>query len=101
MSFRIHLKVERNPGILNKIPIFAKRRNEQLAEITGDIARSIVAVDTGATKRSIEVQGNEVSAGEAAIYLEFGTVKMDAQPFLRPAARLAKSTAKANSLFGL
>ena len=101
MSVRVRIKVQRNTGLLNKIPVFAQKRNEQLAQITGDIARSLVAVDTGATKRSIEVKGNEVSAGEAAIFLEFGTVRMEPQPFLRPAARLAKSTAKAANPFGI
>ena len=44
-----------------------------------------VAVDTGATRDSIRVEGDTVIAGGAALYLEFGTVRMGAQPFMIPA----------------
>ena len=44
---------------------------------------------TGETRDSIQVTEEGVSAAGAAIYLEFGTSKMDAQPFLRPAAEEA------------
>ena len=49
-------------------------------------ARKLVAVDTGETQDSITVTKDGVEAGSAALFLEFGTVKMAAQPFLGPAA---------------
>jgi HK97 gp10 family phage protein len=45
-----------------------------------------VAVDTGATQDSITITNEGVEAGEASLFLEFGTVKMAAQPFLGPAS---------------
>ena len=53
--------------------------------------RETVAVDTGFTKstigsESIETgKSAEVFAGGAAAYLEYGTYKMAAQPFMSPA----------------
>ena len=54
-------------------------------------AKSNAPVDTGRLRNSIthEVDGQEVYIGsnvEYAIYVEMGTVKMKAQPFLKPAA---------------
>ena len=50
------------------------------------IAQTLVAVDTGETLESIEASAEGVTAGGAAPYLEFGTSRMGAQPFMRPAA---------------
>ncbi|HEU4327380.1 MAG TPA: HK97-gp10 family putative phage morphogenesis protein [Roseiflexaceae bacterium] len=47
--------------------------------------RELVTVRTGATQLSIEVEPGRVVASEGAPYLEFGTPKMDAQPFATPA----------------
>jgi HK97 gp10 family phage protein len=49
-------------------------------------AQKTVAVDTGATRDSGEITEDGVEFGEAALFLEFGTVKMAAQPFLGPAS---------------
>lgn len=49
-------------------------------------ARSQVPVLTGETQASIQSSTDGASAGGAALYLEFGTSFMSAQPFLRPAA---------------
>ena len=57
-----------------------------LASGVAATASSLVAVDTGATKESIEITDEGVVASEAAVFLEFGTVHMGAQPFMRPAA---------------
>lgn len=51
-----------------------------------ETAKTIVPVDTGALRDSIEeVEGNVRSESPYAYFVEFGTVHMDAQPFLRPA----------------
>lgn len=60
-------------------------------------AQNVVPVDTGALKNSIstEVAANDMSAIVAPhmnydIYVEFGTSKMSARPYLFPAAEKVK-----------
>lgn len=65
------------------------------AEAVADSARSMCPVDTGRLRSSIGVSqsgnGAEVYAGEDyAIYVEFGTYKTAAQPFLMPALSAAE-----------
>lgn len=49
-------------------------------------ARKLAPVDTGWLKGSIEEKdGNVVVSAPHAVYVEFGTEHMEAQPFLRPA----------------
>lgn len=48
-------------------------------------AREIVEVRTGQTRATIHVEDGNVIAGGAAIFLELGTSKMPAEPFLGPA----------------
>ena len=60
------------------------------AEAVADTARGMCPVDTGTLKGSIDVSGNGNSAevfaeADYAVYVEFGTYKMAAQPFLAPA----------------
>ena len=60
------------------------------AETIADIARRLVPVDTGYLKSSIYAlhlaRHSQVKVGaKYAGYVEFGTYKMAAQPFLRPA----------------
>ena len=59
-------------------------------EAVADEARAMCPVDTGALRNSIAVSagndGAEISAdADYAAYVEFGTWKMAAQPFLVPA----------------
>ena len=55
-------------------------------------AKDVVPVDTGALKASIKAEKETETAWtvapttEYAIYVEFGTRKMSAQPYMRPAA---------------
>jgi HK97 gp10 family phage protein len=49
-------------------------------------AKKNVAVDTGETRDSGQITEEGVEFGSAALFLEFGTVKMAAQPFLGPAS---------------
>lgn len=55
-------------------------------------AKDIVPVDTGALKNSIQAKPESPQVWEVAphteyaIYVEFGTYKMRAQPYMRPAA---------------
>jgi hypothetical protein len=75
----------------------------QIAEDAADIARGLVAVDTSKTQQNIRVRGRRKGAevvvtrggqrDEVPAYLEFGTYKMAARPFLAPAGRMATSAA--------
>lgn len=62
------------------------------AEVIAEKARDLVPVDTGFLKSSIKVRNfahsSQVEArAKYAGYVEFGTWKMKAQPYLRPALR--------------
>jgi HK97 gp10 family phage protein len=68
-------------------------------QIIVDTAKGLVPVDTGALQDSIrmEVEGetvNAVAGGiddvDYALHVEFGTVKMAAQPYMRPAVDITK-----------
>lgn len=75
----------------------------EIAEDIAEIARELVAVDTGRTSQNVRVRGSRgravvsVTRGgqrdEVPAYLEFGTHKMAARPFLRPAGQMATSAA--------
>jgi HK97 gp10 family phage protein len=80
--------------VWNIIPEFTAKMNVEatmvkeraLAAIAAR-ARELVRVETGETRDSIIVnaQDDTVEAGSAALFLEYGTVKMPAYPFLGPA----------------
>ena len=67
------------------------------ARLIRDTAKRLVPVDTGALRKSIRVvklkpRRYEVGAGEFyAGFVEFGTVRMPAQPYLRPAIRMRQA----------
>lgn len=70
---------------------------EVLADGADDLAaraRALVPVATGATRASIQASGSGleqvVSAGGAAIFLEYGTSRMAPRSFLRPAAEVVE-----------
>lgn len=60
------------------------------AEVILTYAQTLCPVDTGELRESgyLRIQGNYVEIGfdkEYASYVEYGTSKMEAQPYLRPA----------------
>lgn len=57
-----------------------------IAEGVAEAARARVPVLTGETRESIAVVPEGVQAAGAARWLEFGTYRMAAEPFMRPAA---------------
>jgi hypothetical protein len=60
----------------------AAHEAEEAAKRTiADRARERVHVLTGATRDSIQETPDGVEAGEASVFLEFGTVKMAPRPF--------------------
>jgi HK97 gp10 family phage protein len=83
--------------------IAGEAAEKAVAEDVANLAQSMVAVDTGATRDSIQETEEGVVASEAGLYLEFGTFKMAAQPFMRPAADSASegpAALAASSVFG-
>lgn len=66
------------PGVVD--PVIEEALDEVVI-----LARRLVRKRTGATERSIRKVGRGVQAGEAALWLEFGTRYMGPFPFLRPA----------------
>lgn len=73
----------------------AKRASEAVRKAASDIeahAKMVVPVDTGTLKNSIQAQSTgELSAEVAphtdyAVYVEYGTSRMRARPYMRPAA---------------
>ena len=89
---------------LNNLKIIGKKYKavegpaiRALAEAVASEARKIVPVDTGRLRNSITTSG-PVPSGKGfvafvstnvkyAVYVELGTYKMKAQPYLRPALR--------------
>jgi hypothetical protein len=76
---------------------------KEVAENIAEVAREIVAVDTGRTSMNVRVRSARGGAvvvvtrggerDEVPAYLEFGTHKMAARPFLKPAADLVVNAA--------
>lgn len=85
--------------VYNDIPKLSKRAEQVAAEITAKAAHDVEAhaknvapVDTGALKNSIAAERVQPLLWHVAphvkyaIYVEYGTRKMQAQPYMRPAA---------------
>jgi HK97 gp10 family phage protein len=78
----------------------ARERSLEIIGLTAEkYAKEITPVDTGRLRNSIthKVDGKEVYIGtnvEYAPHVEYGTIKQQAQPFLRPAATEHPNTYK-------
>jgi HK97 gp10 family phage protein len=84
-AFRLEL-----PIAFEELKLEAKKINQERAERIRDRAKQIVHRLSGETRDSLEVKevadGVEVGSHlQKAIYEEFGTSKMSARPFMRPA----------------
>jgi HK97 gp10 family phage protein len=91
MGFKLNLKTDK---FMRDVEKKVEAGMEDAAELVTNKAKQLVPVDTGALKNSIDYEVNRigrrynvrVSATEPyAIFVEMGTHKMDAQPYLRPA----------------
>jgi hypothetical protein len=79
------------------LAVQAARLEEVIADEIKDAAKDLVAIDTEKTKDSIRVERRQHTVvtvdrfgdrPEVPIYLEIGTYRMAARPFLKPAADL-------------
>ena len=75
---------------------------ERIAKIIAATARQLVPVKTRRLKKSIRAgkKGVNVDATYAS-YVEYGTPKAAAQPFLRPAIQMVKKSGILESLKGI
>lgn len=73
------------PRAIAHVNARAEGAEDILKERIAEEARLRVRVKTGETRDSIQVTDEGVEAGGAAPFLEFGTRKMPAYPFLGPA----------------
>lgn len=70
---------------------------QRAAEHVADLARQLTPVDTGALRASIRVEAGPSETSRAvvaggsgvdyAVFVEYGTSRMAAQPFMTPAAK--------------
>lgn len=85
--------------ILKAFEQATERGLEKIGLVAEGYAKKLTPVDTGRLRNSIthEVDGNDVYIGsnvEYAPYVELGTSKQKAQPFLKPAATEHSQTYK-------
>ena len=97
--------IDNTEGVLNAVDIKISKALVTAALMVERTAKQIVPVKTGALKRSITHQPlipkREVEVGsnlEYAPYVELGTRKMSARPYLRPALEANREAIRA--LFG-
>lgn len=95
MNISVNYKVRNNrlPEIIGKMPALVTAIVKKTAYDILDDAQNVVPVDTGYLGGSITVTTEEFyaeveAAAEYAGYVEFGTWKMGAHPYMRPAAVL-------------
>jgi HK97 gp10 family phage protein len=87
----VKVNTSRLEGVISKLPGAAAEAASMTADQIVLKARAIVPVRTGALRASITKMGGGMrwvatATAGYAIFVEFGTRKMAAQPFLRPAA---------------
>jgi len=79
-----------NVAGVRQVALVSRRTVDKIADAVTDAAKSLVPVDTGALRTSIhkEVAADSVTVATATGYggyVELGTSRMAAQPFMRPA----------------
>ncbi|MEL7626983.1 MAG: HK97-gp10 family putative phage morphogenesis protein [Anaerolineaceae bacterium] len=93
ISVRFHLKYDRAPEIIAKYPKLVEDVVAKAAKDIQQLAQDVyVPVDTGKLMNSITVTsegttGIVTASADYAGYVEFGTYKMGAQPYMYPAAK--------------
>lgn len=94
VDFRINI----NRDFLGKAKQLSNTKLKRIARAIRDESKRLVPVDTGALKKSIAVVEYADKEGVVSIetqtgyggYVEEGTSKMRAQPFMRPAAETVR-----------
>lgn len=93
MSVEVRLNLARLRRVIAGEKAAIDRGVEKGAEQIAELARQLAPVDTGALRESIHVEPAEngvvrvVASVPYAVYVEYGTARMAAQPFLTPATQ--------------
>jgi len=94
MSIKVDLNLTRLRRALQGTPAAIDRGAKAYAEAVGDLAQQLAPVDTGELHDSKDVIPGDrpatyqvVFRAPYALFVEFGTAHMAAQPFLTPALR--------------
>lgn len=82
--------IDNSQAFLDALPDVMREALSEIGERAVSYAKDDVAVDTGATRDSIDysVDGNTLTLGAntpQALFVEIGTQRMPARPYLRPA----------------
>jgi HK97 gp10 family phage protein len=93
----VEVRYNKVPQLSGNLKKLAKETVEGAALNTEGIAKSLIPVDTGAGRNSIQAMKGEtdltwvVGVGvEYGIYLEYGTSRMPAHPFMTPAVEIVR-----------
>lgn len=95
-DFKIEIKFNRFPELAAKVPGLVSEIVRKAALDVEGQAKTFVPIDTGALHDSIDVQmEGDLTAviaphTEYAAFVEFGTFKMSAQPYMTPAAEAVR-----------
>jgi HK97 gp10 family phage protein len=91
-KFEIHVLYNKIPDIVRAVENGAPRVVEKAARDIEAYAKSVVPVDTGTLKNSIQAEREHgllwivAPHTDYAVYVEFGTRRMRPRPYMRPAA---------------
>lgn len=93
IGVRVTIKDSKLHDVISRLPIAADEAAEMTADVIMENAQAIVPVRTGHLKSTITKAGGGshwivTATALYAIFIEFGTRFMAAQPFLRPAAEM-------------
>lgn len=93
IGVRVTIEDSKLQQVISRLPLAADEAAEMTADVIAQNAQAIVPVRTGFLRSTIQKAGGGshwiVTATAAyAIFVEFGTRFMAAQPFLRPAAEM-------------
>jgi len=95
----------RGDTVIKKLQSVVEAKSLEIAESVASNARALAPSKTGALRRSIKAKKSKFKNGGAIVtvgggeqyyasFIEFGTSKMAATPFLRPAIEMSRAKAK-------
>lgn len=98
MAATVKIVSNRLPGFADRLKVKADTTSKSTAEQVAEIARKLAPRDTGELINSISIEAQEgedgwevVVGADHGIFVELGTSKMAAQPYLTPAAEAMRN----------
>jgi len=102
MSVTVSITHDRFPEIARKLPAQTKTAVSKAGHDVEGRAKAVVPIDTGALMNSIQTKitdggfGAEIAPHtDYAVYVEFGTRRMGARPYMTPAGEAVRPAFKA------